>query len=223
MATRPWQKARSPLQQNTQVLEQELQNLASVRQAGTYNETPAPEFDYLSQAEQIAKQINNVNRRANRIREGKVQIVPEEVVIPVPGGGGGSATGNPNRKEFRALLQAIAGKESGGNYGAVNKDSGALGKYQIMPSNITGAGGWDMDALGRDITAQEFLSSPKLQERIARHRLRQYYRQHGVEGAASAWYSGDPNKWKNSRNPQGNYPSIYSYVQDILSRMGTRR
>lgn len=216
LASQNWMKRRSPVEEDRNRLQQSMANLATVRQAGNFSEAVDPEFDYLQQAQDIADQINKVTRRTNKIREGKVKVVKTPIDIDFPVGGGGG----PNRKEFRALLQAISGKESGGNYGAVNPDSGAMGKYQIMPSNITGAGGWDMDALGRDITAQEFLSSPKLQERIARHRLRQYYRQHGVEGAASAWYSGDPNKWKNSRNPQGNYPSIYSYVQDILKRMG---
>ncbi len=118
-----------------------------------------------------------------------------------------------------AFIQAISGKESGGNYGAVNSSSGAMGKYQIMPANIAGPGGWDKEALGRDITTQQFMNSPKLQEQIARFKLSQYYNKYGAAGAASAWYSGSPTKWKTSTGAQGAYPSIHNYVLDILNAM----
>lgn len=205
---------RTPVEQNTSMLQGALQNMGVIQRHGQFKPQVDPEFDYLARAEQLAHRANNLNRKAAEERQSKVKVVPTPVTVPVAGG-------KPNRKEFRALLQAIAGKESGGNYGAVNKDSGALGKYQIMPSNLGGTGsGWDYDALGRDVSVQEFLNNPRIQERIARHRLRNYYKQHGVEGAASAWYSGDPNKWRTSKGPQGSYPSIYSYVMDILARMG---
>lgn len=122
---------------------------------------------------------------------------------------------------FGAFVQAIAGKESGGSYSARNPHSGAMGKYQIMPSNIAGPGGWDMEILGRNITPEQFMANPALQDRIALGKLRQYYNKYGVRGAASAWYSGDPNKWQNT-SPQGGYPSIAAYVQDIIRRMGQR-
>ncbi len=102
----------------------------------------------------------------------------------------------------------------------MNPDSGAMGKYQIMPANIAGPGGWDMEALGRNVTPQQFLSSPQLQEQIARFKLKQYYEKYGAAGAASAWYSGDPNKWKTSTVNQGGYPSIRAYVQSILKALG---
>lgn len=206
---------RTPTEQNNVMLQGALQNMGVIQKHGQFNQQVDPEFDYLARAEQMAHRANNMDRKTAEMRQDKVQVVPTPVAVgPVAGG-------KPGRKEFRALLQAISGKESGGNYGAVNKDSGALGKYQIMPSNLGGTGsGWDYDALGRDVSTQEFLSNPRIQERIARHRLRNYYKQHGVEGAASAWYSGDPNKWKTSKGPQGSYPSIYSYVMDILNRMG---
>lgn len=129
----------------------------------------------------------------------------------------GPSRANGGQGDFGALVRAIAGKESGGNYSAVNPHSGALGKYQIMPGNIAS---WSREALGYSITPQQFLANPRLQEQIAQHRLRKYYSQYGAAGAASAWYSGDPNKWRTSRNPQGQYPSIYNYVQAILRSMG---
>lgn len=123
------------------------------------------------------------------------------------------------KDDFGAFVKAIAGKESGGSYQARNRDSGAMGKYQIMPSNIEGPGGWDMEILGRNITPEQFMANPALQDKIALGKLRQYYNKYGPRGAASAWYSGDPNKWQNT-SPQGGYPSIAAYVADIIRRMG---
>jgi hypothetical protein len=127
---------------------------------------------------------------------------------------------------FGSFVRAISGKESGGNYGAVNRDSGALGKYQIMPGNIPQ---WSQQALGRRVTAQQFLRSPALQEKIAQHQLRSYYNKWGPEGAAVAWYAGPGNAQKYMRSrgrgfgaAQGKYPSISAYALSILKRMGLR-
>ena len=47
------------------------------------------------------------------------------------------------------FINSIAKKESGGNYGAVNRQSGAMGKYQVMPSNIAS---WSKQTLGYSVT-----------------------------------------------------------------------
>lgn len=185
-----------------------------------YHEEPL--VDYLEKAENMMHQANRIKSRADRLRAKKalealqsnysapnVNVNFSNTGSPVAGGKGG----------FAAFKRAISGQESGGNYGAVNPDSGAMGKYQIIPGNIQGPGGWDAEALGRNVSTNQFLSSPSLQEQIATFKLKQYYNKYGARGAASAWYSGDPNKWRNS-SPQGGYPSIRSYVEQILNRMG---
>lgn len=125
--------------------------------------------------------------------------------------------------DFNRFMARIAGQESGGNYRAVNRSSGALGKYQIMPGNLAGSRrGWDYEALGRDVSNSQFLSSPQIQEQIARYKLQQYYNKYGPAGAAIAWYAGPgaASKYASSgsisRSAQGAYPSVYSYVQSIL-------
>ena len=139
------------------------------------------------------------------------------VVGPYSGGGG----------SFGKFMAAISGQESGGNYRARNPTSGAMGKYQIMPGNLGGSrSGWDYEALGRDISVNQFMSSPQLQEQIAQYKLRQYYNKYGPAGAAIAWYAGPGAAQKfiasgrTSRNPEGNYPSVDSYMNSILRRMG---
>lgn len=132
---------------------------------------------------------------------------------PVAGGGGGDA--------FSRLFNAIRAKESSGNYGAVNRSSGALGAYQIMPGNLPS---WSRAALGRSISRSEFLRSPQLQDAIARHQMLQYYNKYGARGAAIAWYAG-PGALRYSssalnRTQRGGYPSINSYAADILRRAG---
>lgn len=166
--------------------------------------------DYLERAEDLMFRANQVRQRAAL---NAMQNFGGSNYVNM--GSGGGFSGGGGKGEFARFVAAISGKESGGNYGAVNRDSGALGKYQIMPGNIAGPGGWDMEALGRNVTPQQFLGSPSLQEKIARYKLKQYYSRHGIRGAASAWYSGDPNKWRN-RSPQGGYPSIYDYVMSIV-------
>lgn len=131
-------------------------------------------------------------------------------------GGGGS--------ELDRLIRAIRGQESGGkgNYSAYNGLYGASGAYQILPSNWTAQGtGWDMDALGRDVSYDEFMRSPQIQDAIARHRLNIYLQKYGAAGAAVAWYGG-PGAVKNmySKTKQaGGYPSLYEYWKSVLSKM----
>lgn len=121
------------------------------------------------------------------------------------------------------LLAAIRGQESSGNYQARNSMSGAAGGYQVMPSNfIQNGSGWDMEALGHDVTLNEFLSSPQIQDQIARYKLGQYIKQFGSpEAAAAAWYGG-PGAVSHmyDKSPQaGGYPSLYAYWQSVLSKM----
>lgn len=117
---------------------------------------------------------------------------------------------------FEAFAAAIVGQESGGNYRAVNRSSGALGKYQIMEANV---GPWSREVLGRTVTPTEFLNTPALQDQIARGKLRQYYERYGARGAASAWYSGNPALHESTR-PQPGGPSIKGYVDAVIARMG---
>jgi hypothetical protein len=188
--------------------------------------------DYLDQAEEMIFKANQLNKqaavaRATRPVQFKGTPAGPDVNINIKQldgkrGRGAASVASPGatpKGNLGAFINAIAGKESGGSYSARNSDSGAMGKYQIMPANIAGPGGWDKEILGRNITPQQFMNNPQLQEQIARGKLTQYYNKYGAKGAASAWYSGDPNKWRNTGS-QGAYPSIYNYVMSILKAMG---
>lgn len=95
---------------------------------------------------------------------------------------------------------AISSVESGGNYRAIGPDTGggnrALGKYQVMASNV---GPWSKEILGQEITPQEFLANPQIQDKIFNAKFGAYAQKYGPEGAARAWFAGeggmnDPNR-----------------------------
>lgn len=142
--------------------------------------------------------------------------------LPVTGGT------TPVGGDLDILMRAIRGQESGGQadpYKAVNSDSGALGAYQILLSNLTANNGsdWDRQALGRDVTRDEFLNNRAIQDQIAAYKLGEYLKSRGMAGAAATWYGGDWG-YKNMHNqsPQNGYPSMYEYVQAILRRAGMK-
>lgn len=135
--------------------------------------------------------------------------------IPVAGPGG---------KGFEAFFNVEGEHESGNNYNARNKDSGAMGRFQIMPGNLGGKhSGWDYEALGYDVSPQQFMKSPQIQDAIARYKLQQYYNKYGPRGAAIAWYAG-PGALKYSSGSlnkgQGKYSSINQYADAIMRRLG---
>lgn len=121
-----------------------------------------------------------------------------------------------------SFLNAISTQESGGNYQAVGvptRSGRAYGKYQILDANFVNPGGWDKEALGRDITLAEYLNTPDIQEQIARSKLTQYFEKYGAEGAAKAWYAGEGNANTSSNSPQYGGPSINNYAASVLQHM----
>ncbi|RVN03993.1 tail length tape measure protein [Sinorhizobium meliloti] len=89
---------------------------------------------------------------------------------------------------YAKAIQAI---ESSGNYGALgpvtrNGDR-AYGAYQVMGNNI---GPWSEAALGRRLSASEFLGDRSAQDAIFNHRFGGYVGKFGASGAAQAWFGG---------------------------------
>lgn len=118
-----------------------------------------------------------------------------------------------------AFINAIAGQESSGNYNAENGDTGAYGKYQILPDNWPD---WAEEAgIGADAPR-----TPENQEIVARFKLGQYYDKYGARGAAIAWYGGEgalnysEEALNRKQGDNGEYPSINEYADEVLGRMG---
>jgi hypothetical protein len=123
-----------------------------------------------------------------------------------------------------AFRQAIIGKESGGNYGAVNPDSGALGIGQVMPENV---GPWTKQYLGKALTPQQFLKDRAAQDAVVNGRFNDMLKDQAAAGfsgeqmirrAAAVWYSGQAKLWNDTKPQYSNgrrYPSIAEYTKAI--------
>jgi hypothetical protein len=114
----------------------------------------------------------------------------------------GAATGAPRTSlptfaqgsDVGNYANAIAGIESGGRYDIVGpnhpKYGRALGRYQVMESNLPS---WSREALGREVSPQEFLSSPQIQDAIFNKKFGQSVEKYGnPQDAASVWFTGRP-------------------------------
>lgn len=115
---------------------------------------------------------------------------------------------------------AIASIESGGKYDAVGpthaKMGRALGKYQIMESNV---GPWSKEALGREVSADEFLANPQIQDAVFDHKFKGYVNAYGPEGAAQAWLGGPGGVGKTGRKDSLG-TSIGEYGQRFMGKLG---
>lgn len=121
-----------------------------------------------------------------------------------------------------AFMLALSAQESGGNYQAVNRGSGAQGRFQIMPSNWSA---WAKEA-GLPAGAAK---TPENQDRVARFKMAQYKEQFGSwDAVAVAWYAGpgaaqeyvkNPNAPRFTRQQKGG-PTIREYASSVMGRMG---
>lgn len=166
-----------------------------------------PQFkDYTAEMEERLKSYKTPNYGSNQSSQGSNFQNP--------------GTGNAS---LDAFMGAISGQESGGNYGIVNGDSGALGKYQIMPFNLSQ---WARDAgLSSTPSRSQFLGDPQMQELMARTQIQNAYNRYNDYGQVAAWwYGGEGGRSKyasgGGSNPEsGGYPSIRAYVAQVLRRM----
>lgn len=122
-----------------------------------------------------------------------------------------------------SLSQSIASQESGNDYKAVNADSGALGKYQIVPKDWFSMIGLDPNS---DADKQKFLADPTLQDTLHQaiiNKLSETYNG-DVDKVIAAYYGGDKAAQVVGTPAgdvkQGNYPSINDYVNQVKNRMG---
>lgn len=99
----------------------------------------------------------------------------------------------PRQSGGGQFAEAIGGIESrgSGGYQAIGPETGrgrALGKYQIMTGNI---GPWSKEVLGREVSPNEFMADPKIQDAIFEGKFGQYVQKYGPEGASRAWFAGE--------------------------------
>ncbi len=111
-------------------------------------------------------------------------------------GGGSSSSGQSSAAAagsmslYREAIASIESKGSGGYaaLGPLTKSGDrAYGRYQIMGNNI---GPWSKEALGRSVSASEFMSSPSIQDSVFDYKFGSYVNKYGATGASKAWFGG---------------------------------
>lgn len=140
---------------------------------------------------------HRLNRKEAEGRSSAIEGFNKDLPSIIGGLGGGAETapqaGDPSSAGGSSYRDAIASIESAGSgdYKAVGpthpKLGRALGRYQVMEANV---GPWSREALGREVSPEEFLASPEIQDAVFDHRFGQYAQQNGPEGAAQAWFAG---------------------------------
>lgn len=142
-----------------------------------------------------------------------------------PSGGGsaaGAANGLATAGDMNAYRNAIASIESAGSgdYAAVGPThprlGRALGRYQVMEANI---GPWSRQVLGREVTPDEFMANPELQDAIFDGIFGQYVEQFGPEGAAQAWFAGPGGVGKMDRQDSLG-TSVSAYTDKFRNTLG---
>lgn len=117
-----------------------------------------------------------------RVRAGRpaviVAILASSLLIGIVGPAPIRAADPPGLQRF---MNAVARVESGGNHRAVNRTSGAYGRYQILPENWRA---WARRYLG-NANAKPTLAN---QERVARAKMASLYRWLGSWRRVSYWW-----------------------------------
>ena len=121
-----------------------------------------------------------------------------------------SDTANINIDDF---MRAIAHVESGGRYTAVNKTSGAKGKYQIMPANWPG---WASKYLGNANAPM----TPENQEKVAKGKFTDLYKWLGDWRAVAHWWLTGGSDKNTHLNPSAWSSSSRQYVDKVFAGMG---
>jgi hypothetical protein len=124
----------------------------------------------------------------------------------------GTTLTSNNPSVIDTLSKNIAGIESGGwknPYDALNPTTHAVGKYQVMPSNIPG---WTMAATGQSMTPEQFQANPQAQEAVFRDQMQRNLQLYGPKDAASIWFTGKPYNVAGGGATDANNTTNASYV-----------
>jgi hypothetical protein len=122
---------------------------------------------------------------------------------------------------YAASIRKIESGSLEGNYGALgpvtrNGDR-AYGAYQVMGNNI---GPWSKEALGKSMTASEFLTDKGAQDAIFNHKFGGYAEKYGGQGAAQAWFGGPGSVGKGGMGTDILGTSGNAYVEKFTTNIG---
>lgn len=122
-------------------------------------------------------------------------------------------------QQYRDAIASIESAGSG-DYAAVGPTNPrlgrALGRYQIMEANI---GPWSRQVLGYEVSPDQFMANPQIQDAIFDGIFGGYVQRFGPEGAAQAWFAGPGGVGKvNRQDVLGT--NVGQYGQKFLKALG---
>lgn len=116
------------------------------------------------------------------------------------------------------LVDEVARQESGYNFGAVNRHSGAEGAWQMLPVNRMN---WSRELFGAPVSRERFLADPSIQRAIARAKLGTYLTKYGYAGAKKAWYGGEGAVYRRDSSKRYVYgDTVYPSLDEYARRRG---
>ena len=133
-------------------------------------------------------------------------------------------------KNISPLLDAMRGgtraQESSGGRNLVNKRTGALGDFQVLPENVRP---WTRKHLGREMSEREFFSDPQAQRRVFDGEMGEYLRAAKATGAddetairmgAAGWYGGKGamHRYNDFKRFRPDEPSFGEYTSSVLGK-----
>lgn len=170
---------------------------------------------------------NDVSMPVRRASSGAPKAIPddpENAGASSGGYGGDPYTSDSDSGRMKQYQNAIASIESAGSgdYAAIGprheKYGRALGRYQVMESNLPQ---WSKEAIGREVSPDEFLASRGIQDQIFNHKFGEYVQKYGnAEDAASAWFTGGPRTAKSMAAKDSLGTSGSQYVSKFSNNLG---
>jgi hypothetical protein len=159
-----------------------------------------PEFDWSSKARDAQVEANTLNQQSsvNAANNTIIQSINEAMAeqqaaqqaaldaAAAPVALQGSEA--PESPRVSAYLRAL---RKSNNMDVDDRTlTGNMGTYGMSAESagINQQGGWDQQALGRNISSEEFLNSKKLQNQIARYKFGKYLNRFGETGALEKWH-----------------------------------
>ncbi len=142
------------------------------------------------------------------------------------GGAAKTSSGGSGNDSIMAGIASIESPRHGySELGPIVKSGDrAYGKYQVMGNNISE---WTKAALGKSMSAEEFLANPSAQDAVFKHRFGQYLNQYGnLRDAASMWFTGNTaakGAGNQARDAQGRPIGLTGsqYVDQFMKTMGS--
>lgn len=106
-----------------------------------------------------------------------------------PSGGPGYQAGQPAASFYRPIVKGMESGDYGQLHPITESGDRAYGAYGVMGANIPE---WTYNALGQNMTPEEFLASPEAQDAVFDYQFGSYLAKGSPQDAAARWFSGRP-------------------------------